>query len=63
MFKEISDPMYLIFYFLTNRQRFLREVEKVVSSVRLALCILILLSTNPTIRLVRFRENNVSGGP
>jgi hypothetical protein len=38
-------------------------MERDVSSVRLALCFRILLSSNPKIRLVRGRESNDSGGP
>jgi hypothetical protein len=63
MFKVISYPLYLIFYFLTNRKLFLREVEKGISRVRLALFIHIIPSRNPKIRIVLGRERNESGGP
>jgi hypothetical protein len=61
IFKVTSYLFYLIIYFLTNRKLDLREVEKDVSSVLLDLCIHILLSSNPKIRLVRGRESNDSG--
>jgi hypothetical protein len=61
--KVTSNLFYLVFYFLTNRKLVLRELEKDVSSVRLALCIHILLSSNQKIRLARGGESNVSGGP
>jgi hypothetical protein len=59
MYNVISDPLYLFFYFLTNRKHFLRELKKGVSGVRLAL--FILASSNPKIRIVRGREFNDSG--
>jgi hypothetical protein len=58
IFKVTFCLFYHIFNFLTNKKLDLHEVEKDVSSVRLAL-----LSSNPKIHLVRGRESNVSGGP
>jgi hypothetical protein len=47
MFKVTSYPLYLIFYFLTNRKMDLRDAEKDVSRVLLALFIHILTSKQP----------------
>jgi hypothetical protein len=58
IFKVTSYLFYHIFSFLTNRKLDLREIEKDVPSVLLAL-----LSSNDKIHLVRGRESNVSGGP
>jgi hypothetical protein len=47
MFKAISYPLYLIFYFWTNRKLDLLELEKDVSRLLLALFTHILPPKNP----------------
>jgi hypothetical protein len=51
MFKVTNYPLYLIFYFLINRKLDLREVEKDVSRVRLALLFIYYVLGSPKYEL------------
>jgi hypothetical protein len=63
MFKETNYPLYLIFYFLRKRNLHLREVEKHVSSVRLALLFIFYLLGNPIYDLCDFGRAMIRVNP